>query len=508
MQKNRKITSHYIMNKSFVYTITSLVLGGFLLVGCGKKEYDSATGWKLNDQEWGGYEKVEYKDAEVGPNLVFIPGGTFLMGQVEEDVMFTWDNVPRQQTVSSFYMDETEVTNYNYRLYTMWNKNVYGEDHAEVWRESLPDTLVWREELAMNEPYVEEYFRHPAYNDYPVVGVSWEQARDYSKWRSDRVNEAILIKKGILNPSPEQKNEDNFNTETYLAGQYEGDVRKNMQDLSTGGERRVNKSDGILLPEYQLPTEAQWEYAALALIGNMVNPENEIVSDRKIYPWNGSTLRYQRRDKNQGKFLANFKRKSGDYMGVAGNLNDNATFTAPVGTFYPNDFGLYNMAGNVSEWVMDVYRPMTSLTLSDVEQNDANAFRGNVFTEIVKDEDGKPVEKDELGRLKRQNISAEDAANRDNYDRADVRNYMDGDQEHVEYLYGKTTLVNDSSRVIKGGSWADRAYWLAPGTRRFMQQDRASKTVGFRCAMLKTGGSGPNTSSGHKFNPKKRATIK
>lgn len=496
------------MTRSKVYAITGLFLVGVLLSSCGKGEYDSATGWKLNDQEWGGYEKVDYKDSEIGPNLVQIPGGTFLMGQVDEDVMFGWDNVPRQQTVSSFYMDETEVSNYNYRLYTMWTKNTFGESYPQVWKQSLPDTLVWREELAYNEPMVEEYFRHPAWNDYPVVGVSWEQAVEYSKWRSDRVNEAILIKKGILNPTPDQKNEDNFTTEAYLAGQYDGDVRKNMKDISTGGERKVNKSDGILLPEYRLPTEAEWEYAALALIGNMVNPENEIISDRKIYSWNGTGMRYQRRDKNQGKFLANFKRKSGDYMGVAGNLNDNAAFTAPVNQYYPNDFGLYNMAGNVSEWVLDVYRPMTSMTISDVEQNDLNSFRGNIFTEIVTDENGIPVQKDSLGRLKRRVVTEEDAAGRDNYDRGDVRDYLDGDQEYVEYLYGNTTLVNDETRVIKGGSWADRAYWMAPGARRFMQQDRASKTVGFRCAMLKVGANTQDGNSGLKFNAKKRATIK
>lgn len=496
------------MKRSIVFTVAGLFLAGMLLAGCGKGDYDSATGWKLNDQEWGGYEKVDYKDTEIGPNLVQIPGGTFLMGQVEEDVMFSWNNVPRQQTVSSFYMDETEVSNYNYRLYTMWNKNVFGEDMRHIWLESLPDTLVWREELAFNEPMVEEYFRHPAWNDYPVVGVNWEQAVKYTSWRSDRVNEAILIKKGVLNPTPDQKNEDNFTTDTYLAGQYDGDVRKNMKDIATGGERRVNKSDGILLPEYRLPTEAEWEYAALALIGNMVNPENEIISDRRIYPWNGTGVRYQRRDKSQGKILANFKKGAGDYMGVAGNLNDNASFAAPVKTYYPNDFGLYNMAGNVSEWVLDVYRPMTSLTVADVEQNDLNPFRGNVFTEVVKDENGKPVQKDSTGRLVRRNVTAEAAAMRDNYDRADVRDYQDGDQEHIDYLYGKTTLVNNETRVVKGGSWADRAYWLAPGTRRFMQQDRASKTVGFRCAMLKVGPNTQDGKTGHGFNAKRRATIK
>ncbi len=494
------------MNKSFIYTLSCLILGGLLMSSCNKGEYDTATGWKLNDAEWGGYNKVDYENNTVGPNLVYIPGGTFLMGQAQEDVMFRWNSVPTRQTVTSFYMDETEVSNYNYRLYTMWTNRVFGDSYPQVWVEALPDTLVWREELAYNEPMVENYFRHPAYNDYPVVGVTWEQAKKYCEWRTDRVNEAILIKRGILNPSPEQKDANNFTTGAYLAGQYEGDVRKNLEDLSTGGERRVRKSDGILLPDYTLPTEAQWEYAAVALIGNMKNPENELITDRRVYPWNGSTVRYQRHDKHQGEFLANFKRGAGDYMGIAGNLNDNAVYTAPVKSYYPNDFGLYNMAGNVSEWVLDVYRPLTFSTVQDVEQNDANPFRGNVFKEIVRDSaTGQPIEKDSLGRLVMQKVTD---TTRYNYTSADVRNYLDGENDYVNYLYGKTTLISNTSRVIKGGSWADRAYWLSPGTRRFMQQDRASKTVGFRCAMLKVGGSTMNgKNSGNYFDSGKRATT-
>jgi sulfatase modifying factor 1 len=91
-------------------------------------------------------------------------------------------------------MDETEVSNINYREYLHWLKKRY-VSYPEVYRKALPDTLVWREELAFNEPLVETYFRHPSYDDYPVVGVNWLQANDYCKWRSSRVNEMILIEK-------------------------------------------------------------------------------------------------------------------------------------------------------------------------------------------------------------------------------------------------------------------------------------------------------------------------
>lgn len=176
-----------------------------LLASCGKKERSSTTGWKYNDTKWGGFEKLDYEGQINGPNLVLIEGGTFNMGVTEEDVMRDWNNIPRRVTVSSFYMDETEVSNLDYREYLYWVDRVFGESYPEVYMSALPDTLVWREELSFNEPLVEAYFRHPSYDDYPVVGVSWMQANEYCKWRTDRVNEMMLIEKGILNPNSEQK---------------------------------------------------------------------------------------------------------------------------------------------------------------------------------------------------------------------------------------------------------------------------------------------------------------
>ncbi len=468
-----------------------------LLSACSSGERSATTGWKYNDQKWGGFEKLAYEGQVTGPNLVLIPGGTFTMGNLQEDVMFQWNAIPRRVTVSSFYMDETEVANIDYREYLHWLKRVFGETYPEVWLDALPDTLVWREELSYNEPFVETYFRHPAYDDYPVVGVTWIQANNYCRWRTDRVNEMILIERGILNPNPEQRGEDNFNTEAYLARQYEGNVRKNLKDLQTGGERPVRFEDGILLPDYRLPTEAEWEYAALGLVGNLAQEENEIISDQRIYPWNGRSLRYQQRNKYQGQFLANFKRGAGDYMGIAGHPNDAAHIPAPVRSYMPNDFGLYNMAGNVNEWTADVYRPLTPLTLRDVEDHDLNPFRGNRFQTKVLDEDGRPVEKDSLGRLRYRDIEDDEVADRENYKRGYLYDYLDGDEESEAYYdYGRHTLISDKARVIKGGSWRDRAYWLSPGTRRFMEEDKASRDVGFRCAMTRTGSPTGNNDAG------------
>ena len=478
-----------------------------LISSCGgNKQSSSTTGWEYNNQEWGGFEKLDYEGQETGPNLVPIEGGTFLMGQSLEDVTFEWNNEPRRVTVSSFYMDETEVTNIAYREYLYWTKRVY-KTYPEVHSEALPDSLVWREELSYNEPFVETYFRHPSFDNYPVVGVSWNQAAKYAKWRTNRVNEGILIKRGIQNPSPEQVDRESFDTKAYLAGQYDGNVRKNLPDIQTGGERAVSFSDGILLPDYRLPTEAEWEYAALALQGNQAASKDEVITDKRWFPWDGNTARYKVRDKYQGKMLANFKRGRGDYMGMAGALNDKGHITVEVDKNYPNDFGLYNMAGNVSEWTADVYRPSTSTTLRDAENHDLNPFRGNEYREIILNEDGSPVDKDSLGYLKTRVVEDTLIEGRENYKKSDVKNYRDGDDEIVKYEFGKYTLINDESRVIKGGSWADRLFWLSPGTRRFMDENTSSKTVGFRCAMVRVGGpAGNEDSSGNQF--KERKTVK
>jgi gliding motility-associated lipoprotein GldJ len=466
----------------------------------------------MNDTKWGGFEtQSDYQGQETPPNMVLIPGGNFIMGFTEEDVPYDWDNIPRRVTVSSFFMDQTEMSNDDYLFYLNWTRLSYGSTYPEVYRDALPDSLVWRDELSFNEPYVQNYLRHPATKDHPVVGVSWNQAREFARWRTDRVNESILIDKGILNPSPEAKDDQVFVTDAYFAGQYDTEPRKGLKDLRTGGERQVTLSDGILQPEVRLPTEAEWEYAALALPGLQANEKDENYTDRRIYPWSGTSVRYQRHDKYQGQMYANFKRRGGDYMGIAGKPNDGSSITTQVLENYPNDFGLYNMAGNVNEWVLDLYRPLTTQDLSDVENHELNAFRGNNFRDFARDPvDGTLLPKDSLGRLRYEYVKDEDAAQRDNYKQGRVYDYLDGDEQSLaKYATNKHTLISDKARVYKGGSWADRAYWLSPGTRRFMEEDKSSRTVGFRCAMIKMGSEGADSAkrgSQNRFgsSPKKR----
>ena len=474
------------------------LLGMIFLAGCGSQgdglgDVSPTTGWDYNNPENGGYEVVTDHEQEPGPGLVYIEGGTFTMGRTQEDLLYQWDMTPRRVTVSSFYMDQTEIRNVDYREYLHWLKRVF-VDQPEVRENALPDTLVWRQKMAYNEPYVEYYFRHPSYNNYPVVGVSWVQANDYCIWRTDRVNEMRLVERGILELDPQQVGRENFNTEAYLAGKYEGVVKENLPSLDPNKDnRRVRMSDGILLPQYRLPTEAEWEFAALAYVGNTYD---ENIYQRRMYPWDGHNVRNSDK-KHRGQMMANFKRGGGDMMGVAGDLNDNASITAPVNSFWPNDYGLYCMAGNVNEWVQDVYRPS-----SHEDVNDFRPFRGNVFKKYVRNEDGSIAARDSLGRLRQVPISEEDAAGRRNYSRGDYRNYSDGElSSRIDYnsqegredlstneMYtDESSLISDQSRVYKGGSWNDRAYWLNPATRRFMDQNSAANDLGFRCAMTHVG---------------------
>lgn len=289
--------------------------------------------------------------SSVGPDQHYIPAGPFEMGaSLKDDVAYANDVTKRTLQMSQFYMDVHEVTNDNWRMFV-----------EEAGPEYLPDsTLMWSDGGAIKGKVI-DYYNSSAFGNYPVVGITWEQANAYCEWRT--------IKEQALDPS---------------------------------------------IQPYRLPTEEEWEYAAISLHTLTTDITDENIAYAKTYPWYGDGLRYDHRLKDKeyhGSFLANFK---AEHKGVPP--------TKEVRSYWPNDFYLFDMAGNVNEWVADQYRPF--VVLEDGVDNSQSATEPN--------------------------------------------------------LYGVTSLVNEKSRVIKGGSWDDSPHWLIPASRRHFQQDQASSTIGFR----------------------------
>ena len=214
-----------------------------------------------------------------------------------------------------------------------------------------PDTTAWVNDFenAYNEPYVRMYFSHGGYNDYPVVGVSWEQANAFANWRTD-----------------------------YL--------------------RRSLGREGVYVEPYRLPTEAEWEFAARAG-----------VSDNK-YPWEGDLPLTE----EKGCFYANFKPQEGNYV------QDGHLITSRVGTYSPNDFGLYDMAGNVSEWTSTAFTESVSKLTSDL---------------------------------------------------------------NPEYRYdaAKEDPYKMKRKIVRGGSWKDVAHNIRSDIRMWEYQNEQRSYIGFRC---------------------------
>lgn len=529
-----------------------LAVSSMLIISCNSvgKSKSSLTGWNYNDPRFGGYIKGNPNAGQETPDgMVAIEGGTFTMGQVQDDVMNDWNTTPKTMHVRSFYLDEAEVTNSEYLLYLQVTKDVFPpeeEKYKHIYNAALPDTLVWRKSMANTELLSENYLRHPAYSDYPVVGVSWLQAVRYCKWRTNAVNLRKLIDKGVIRNILKDSTRNFFDTDTYLSAPYklfDGDSTVFKRGLPTRrlaneprtrpvrGQftgRQVTQSDGILVQKFRLPTEVEWEYAAKAVSENR---EYNTIRGRKKYAWNGRYTR-DRSTRYKGDHLANFKQGYGNYSGLAGWSSDGSDITIKVKSYPPNAYGLYDMSGNVNEWVADVYRPII-----DSEATDFNYYRGNIFTKKLIDSLGRVVIVGESakatitydtlpngkiypielpGEVKYVPLTKDDLFMKRNYRKAFNVDLNDGDKNSTRFydldddqfvnksrMYNspinkrdsitgrltvyddnpsRSTLISNKTRVYKGGSWKDREYWLDPSQRRYLPEYMSSNDIGFRCA--------------------------
>lgn len=513
------------------------------------------TGWKYN-KPTAGYFSVNTQYHGKCPNgMVYIPTSTSVRGVNQEMLSIAQNNAKKRVAAAGFYMDEYETTNLNWREYVQWMSIVWKHQPAKIVR-ALPDETVWRSELAYNEPYVENYYTHVAYSFYPVVGVSWKQATDYCDWRTDRINENELIMRGIIPYKPlelcnvqlrEHTNPDSAYKYVFMtkyARDYVAYVNSDVfieeiEDLidkanelaqneatiygyedadieipGAGFDWDVNygydsNGDGIVDPDewkvaldgalydsyVRLPTEMEWEYAAYGL-----ETVDGIYQQMNTYPWKGDQMRQLDDKKTRGEFYANFLRGRGDPIGI----QINNTLTVPVNFFLPNGYGLYNMAGNVNEWVKDVYRAKT------VDQNEVNSYRGNeyesdsAYAELMLTKHFSylnPADRDSMRKV----MIAERGITKTG---GDYRDFKDGDaqsslQDSVLVYRDatpieKANMITKTNRVYKGGGWNDRAMWLNPSERRYLDERRCSNNIGFRCVMSAVGGNEHSRDVRHK----------
>ncbi|MBY0348164.1 MAG: SUMF1/EgtB/PvdO family nonheme iron enzyme [Hydrotalea flava] len=421
--------------KKYHYSIllVSLVSVGFTACFKGKSKNP------LDDGQLHGVAPGAGKSMGKPRGMVYIPPGTFHMGPSDEDINFNYTARNRQVSIPGFWMDATEITNNDYRQFVYWvrdslaakelgyykssagatggdsaiaidwnkartikydasnleklgNKLILAPDNRLYGKPDIdpnkllyqvetfnlfeaakrenagqprskfivryqvpiyPDTLVWMRDFSYsyNEPMTKRYFAHPAFGNYPVVGVNWKQAVAFCHWRTHIQNAALERKKMAV------------------------------------------ESD------YRLPSEAEWEYAAR---GGRTN---------SMYPWGNYYIRNKK-----GCLLANFKPGRGNYA------EDGGFYTVRVDAYWPNDYGLYNMAGNVAEWT-------------------------------------------------------------NSYFNESAYNFMSDMSPDVRYEAKDSDPPLMRRKVVRGGSWKDVGYFLQTSTRTFEYQDSAKSYIGFRCVI-------------------------
>ena len=199
-----------LTNKSWGLWATALVLASAsLLSSCqktpgygrrtagdpGKRSATTGADFSFDEQDTTQFFVSKNAEQIPGPNLKFIQGGRTVLGSQEEDIMAFRDNLERTVSIASFYMDETEMTNNDYREFLFSMKSKVSADSL---KKLEPSENVWSGAMSFNDLYQSYYFRFPGFNFYPVAGVSWKQASTYAKWRTEFVQELMAKGKSYI----------------------------------------------------------------------------------------------------------------------------------------------------------------------------------------------------------------------------------------------------------------------------------------------------------------------
>jgi formylglycine-generating enzyme required for sulfatase activity len=491
--------------------------------------------WSYLDEKNGGFEYISIKEVKLPKQakkyfegMKMIIAGTFTMGKTstlnanERDSTLITTNPLKRVTLMPYYISDHEVSNKEYREFVNWvidsvklaflartdpsfykdasnhvldwdkrylflteenqkkmeplyhseferfyktpqfdvknavYSEVYNNDTFSI--EIYPDTTCWTSEFPYSyiEPMQNNYFWHPAYNTYPVVGVSYKQAKAYCKWRTKMINMEIC--------------------------------RANKFDFN----KATQEGNPLLLPEFRLPSEAEWEYAARAEFSKekiiRKNPEHD------LFPWSGNNLFDE-----EGNCYANFgtiKDENGFEVKSFQQNNlpkkklhkfpagDFYVFQAPVMSFKPNGYGLYNMAGNVAEWVLDAYKH-ESFDEINTNDNKKNVFSKDSLTDTLKNrKDSSAVS---IGKKNKTNIYCKEHIKTNNREDSLKTSKLIIEKAEREIHNAEVAKRYQNARVVKGGSWFNGPAYMQCGSKEIFPEYRGSTRIGFRVCMTVAG---------------------
>ncbi len=418
------------MKGNFLYAIGFLSLG-LIMTGCGKSSKSSGS---IGDGQLHGVSLGGKYIMPKPPGMIYVPSGTFHMGPSDEDISYAFTARNKQVSINGFWMDATEITNDEYRQFVYWVRDSIAGSILNF-KKNAPDgssAIDWGKVRTIKwaDPKIQEQLSALIVTpDNRINGRKEIDAKKiiyHSEWldykeaaqreNADKPRSTFIVKKDTpiypdtlvwIRDFSYSYNEPHakkyFSHPAYGAYPVVGVSWKQATAFTEWRTHYLNsyleRSKRMTESDFRLPTEAEWEYAARG--GRSQVP----------FPWGGPYLRNKK-----GCLLANFKPGRGNYP------EDGGMYTVRADAYWPNDFGLYNMAGNVAEWTSSLYY--------------------------------------------------EGAYNFQHDMNPDIRwNAKDNDPPRMK------------RKVVRGGSWKDIGFFLQNSTRNYEYQDTTKSYLGFRCVI-------------------------